>query len=89
MKSAENEEVDFVKHVDPNKKNVEDWMGELENMMRLSVRQAMLSAIENFPNQKRAVWAVSNPGQVILNGSQVIWTADVEKAFKGGAEGIT
>ena len=89
MKSAENEEVDFVKHVDPNKKNVEDWMGELENMMRLSVRQAMLNAIENFPNQKRAVWAVSNPGQVILNGSQVIWTADVEKAFKGGAEGIT
>jgi dynein heavy chain, axonemal len=27
MKSAEKEEVEFVKHVDPNKKNVEDWMG--------------------------------------------------------------
>lgn len=27
MKSAEKEEVAFVKHVDPNKKNVEDWMG--------------------------------------------------------------
>ena len=27
MLSAENEEVAFVKHVDPVKKNVEDWMG--------------------------------------------------------------
>lgn len=45
MKSAEKEEVAFVKHVDPNKKNVEDWMGELENMMRLSVRQSMINAV--------------------------------------------
>ena len=27
MRSAEKEEVEFVKHVDPKKKNVEDWMG--------------------------------------------------------------
>jgi len=45
MKSAEKEEVMFVKHVDPNKKNVEDWMGELEGMMRQSVRQAMINAV--------------------------------------------
>jgi dynein heavy chain len=45
MFSAEKEEVQFVKYVDPNKKNVEDWMGELENMMRMSVRQAMLNAV--------------------------------------------
>ena len=45
MRSAEKETVAFVKHVDPNKKNVEDWMGELENMMRLSVRDAMLKAV--------------------------------------------
>jgi dynein heavy chain len=76
MFSAEKEEVQFVKHVDPNKKNVEDWMGELENMMRMSVRQAMLNA-------------VSHPGQVILNGSQIVWTSDVEKALKvGGIAGV-
>ena len=45
MKSAEHEEVKFVKHVDPVKKNVEDWMGELENMMRVSVRQALINAV--------------------------------------------
>jgi len=38
MFSAENEKVDFVKHVDPNHKNVEDWMGEVETMMCKSVR---------------------------------------------------
>ena len=46
--------MEFVKHVDPNKKNVEDWMGELENMMRMSVRQAMLNAVEDYPKRKRA-----------------------------------
>jgi dynein heavy chain len=63
-------------------------MGELENMMRLSVRQAMINAVEDYPKQKRSVWAVSHCGQVILNGSQVVWTSDVEKAFKGGVQGI-
>lgn len=86
MMSAEKEEVDFVKHVDPKKKNVEDWMGELENMMRLSVRQAMLNAVEDYPKQKRANWAISHCGQVILNGSQIVWTSDVEKAIKGGVQ---
>lgn len=88
MKSAQKEEVPFVKHVDPNKKNVEDWMGELEAMMRMSVRQSMINAIEDYPKRKRAEWAVSHCGQVILNGSQVVWTSDVQKAFKGGVEGI-
>lgn len=39
--------------MDPNKKNVEDWMGELEGMMRQSVRQAMINAVEDFPKRKR------------------------------------
>ena len=34
MFSAEKERVAFVKLVDPNKKNVEDWMNEVEGMMR-------------------------------------------------------
>lgn len=88
MKSAEKEEVAFVKHVDPNKKNVEDWMGELENMMRLSVRQSMINAVEDYPKRKRAEWSVSHCGQIVLNGSQIVWTSDVEKAFKGGVQGI-
>lgn len=30
MMSAEKEKIDFVSLIDPVKKNVEDWMGELE-----------------------------------------------------------
>jgi len=39
MYSAEKENIPFVKPIDPNRKNVEDWMGELELMMKKSVRQ--------------------------------------------------
>jgi dynein heavy chain len=53
MMSAEKEKVKFVKGVDPNKKNVEDWMGELEEMMRLSVREAFLNAVKDYPSRKR------------------------------------
>lgn len=38
MFSAEKERIAFVKPVNPNHKNVEDWMGEVENMMKSSVR---------------------------------------------------
>ena len=51
MYSAEKEQVQFVKQVDPVKKNVEDWMGELEAMMCSSVRQCMLNAVEDYPKR--------------------------------------
>lgn len=38
MFSAEKERISFVTHLDPNNKNVEDWMNEVEDMMRQSVR---------------------------------------------------
>jgi len=34
MFSAEKERVKFFKVVDPNNKNVEDWMGDVEDMMQ-------------------------------------------------------
>lgn len=57
--------------------------------MKLSVRQAMLNSLEDYPKRKRAEWSISHPGQVILNGSQIVWTGDVEKALKtGGIQGV-
>lgn len=41
MYSGENEKVKFVKPIDPINKNVEDWMGEVEDMMKASVRKAL------------------------------------------------
>jgi len=48
MFSAEKERVNFVTLVDPNKKNVEDWMGEVEDMMVKSVRAALLNSVEDY-----------------------------------------
>ena len=58
-----------MKIVDPNKKNVEDWMGEVEDMMKQSVRGALLRSIEDYPKQKRHEWVLMHPGQCVLNGS--------------------
>ena len=57
-------------------------------MMRMSVRQAMINSVEDYPKRERTEWAVSHPGQVILNGSQIVWTGDVENAMKGGVSAV-
>lgn len=38
MFSAEEERVEFIKPIDPVNKNVEDWMGEVEDNMISSIR---------------------------------------------------
>jgi len=58
MFSAEKERVKFVKLVDPNKKNVEDWMNEVENMMRLSVRDALHNSLLRYVEGPRRDWVV-------------------------------
>ena len=86
MYSAEKEKVQFVKNVDPNKKNVEDWMGEVENMMKKSVRQALLRSVENYREVPRPKWVLLHPGQCVLNGSQIQWTLEVEAAIRKDVE---
>lgn len=41
MFSAEKEKINFVKIIDPVKKPVEDWMGEVEKGMKNSIRHEM------------------------------------------------
>ena len=48
MFSAEQEKIGFVKIVDPNNKNVEDWMTEVEDQMKKSVRAALFNAVEDY-----------------------------------------
>jgi len=69
MFSAENEKVPFVKIVDPNNKNVEDWMTDVEDQMKKSVRAALLRAVADYEKQKRTLWVTMHPGQTVLNGS--------------------
>ena len=62
MFSSEKEKVPFESVVDPNKKNVEDWMGEVEDMMRKSIRKCFYDSIIAYPNTKRGTWCISHPG---------------------------
>lgn len=62
MYSEEREKVEFINLLDPNNKNVEDWMGELEEMMKQSVRYALLKSVQTYPNPTRTDWVRANPG---------------------------
>jgi len=87
MFSGEGEQIEFVREVNPNNKNVEFWMGDVEEMMKISVRHVLQKSIEDYPKRPRSEWVVSHPGQCVLNGSQVHWTAEVEQAIREGKVG--
>lgn len=84
MYSGEGEKVNFTKPIDPRDKNVEHWMSELEMMMKVSVRWVLKTSIEEYTQIPRNDWTLKNPGQCVLNGSQVHWTQEVEEAIKKG-----
>ena len=89
MYSGEKEKIDFVEIVDPREKGVEIWMGEVERMMIRSVRHALESSVIDYLKKVRTDWILCHPGQCVLNGSQVHWTAEVEEAMKNeGAQGL-
>jgi len=62
MFSAENEKIDFVEIVDPIRKNVEDWMTEIEEMMKTSVRYELLKSINEYTVMERTEWVLTHPG---------------------------
>ena len=70
--------MDFFDYVNPNEKNVEDWMNEVEEMMKLSVRHELDKSVKAYDNATRTKWTCNHPGQCVLNGSQVMWTTYCE-----------
>ena len=87
MNSAEKEKVPFAitsgdYFVDPKGKNIEEWMVEVEDRMRMSLRFQMLSAVQDYLVAKRTDWMQKWPGQIVLNGSQVHWTSEFETLVK-------
>ena len=57
--------------------------------MTISVRNVFKQGIKDYVAEKRNQWSLAHPGQVVLDASRYIWTADVEKAlFEEGQQGI-
>lgn len=58
MFSGEGEKINFVKKIDPKDRNVEYWMGDVEKMMTMSVRQVLLKSVEEYPLKPRNEWVL-------------------------------
>lgn len=56
MFSGEGEKINFVKKIDPKDRNVEYWMGDVEKMMQLSVRNVLIKSIEDYIQRPRNDW---------------------------------
>lgn len=78
MYSAEREKVPFFKSVNPVGKPVEDWMNELEQMMKTTINHVMNNSVKDYSTKPRTTWVKDHPGQCVLNGSQCHWTLEVE-----------
>jgi len=89
MISSEGEKVPFVSPVDPNGKNIEHWMSELCEMMIQSVRMQMLLGVQDYTKTPRTSWMQKWLGQVVINGSQVHWTRELEELVRErGNDGV-
>jgi len=65
MMSVEGERVEFNNLLDPNNKQVEDWLGEVEIMMQESVRKVLLDSINTYPETERIKWIFEHSGQCV------------------------
>ncbi|KAK1936683.1 Dynein heavy chain 1 [Phytophthora citrophthora] len=89
MISAEGEKVAMTKPVNPVGKNVEYWMTEVEDMMRVSIRDVMYQAIQDYSKISRTKWIQKWPGMCVLNGSQFHWTREMEEEMAAsGSDGV-
>ncbi|XP_071449339.1 dynein axonemal heavy chain 3-like [Hetaerina americana] len=85
MISAENEIVPLSGTIVPaNAKGmVEKWLIKVEDLMLKTVRDICLDAAGAYADTPRKKWVLDWPGQVVLCGSCVHWTAEVSVAVEG------
>jgi dynein heavy chain len=65
--------------------NVEEWLVEVEVMMRKSLANIIDKAMVDYAKVPRLEWICKWQGQVMLAGNQTMWTAQVEKAIVAGS----
>jgi len=84
MHSAEGEEVKWSAPVSAEG-NVEDWLGEVENMMRVSLLEQAKAALAAYPPGEAALerrdWFFAFPAQDIILVDQIMWTQGCTEAI--------
>ncbi|XP_076766961.1 dynein axonemal heavy chain 1 [Xylocopa sonorina] len=81
MYSAEGEEVMLHPSMYPER-SVEYWLGDLERVMRNTIREIIHEALQVVETIPRKVWVYMWPGQVTLCCGQTYWTAQVENGIR-------
>ncbi|XP_041969812.1 dynein axonemal heavy chain 1-like [Aricia agestis] len=81
MHSSEGEVVELKYKFYPTA-NVEQWLLLLEDTMRNTIRLKLVAGLEEVWRLERGEWVLRWPGQVVLAGSQVAWTAGAEDAIR-------
>ena len=64
-----------------DRKNIEDWMKELQNSMFETVRQCMERAIRTYTRPPTKDWIFGHTGQSVIHANQMHWTNQVEEAI--------
>lgn len=83
MRSKEQEVVPFNEHMYPEG-SVENWLCDVERIMRSSIREQILSCLDDFHHKKREEWVRSWPAMCVLAANSIIWTERTEQAIADG-----
>ncbi|KAK6993742.1 dynein heavy chain 3 axonemal, partial [Biomphalaria glabrata] len=86
MESAEKERVNFTMKIIPADAQglVERWLQQVEQVMKMSLKEEMGKAVKAYSLTKRGEWVLQWPGQIVLAASQIHWTAEVTQAIRFG-----
>ncbi|OAF70501.1 hypothetical protein A3Q56_01728, partial [Intoshia linei] len=76
MFSGDGERVPFCEKLFPTG-NVEDWLLQVERVMKASIRSILEKAINEYSDESRMKWVLMWPGQIVIAGSQLFWTQNV------------
>ena len=60
---------------------VEKWLAQVEVQMRQSVKDSCMMAVQDYYTNARGKWVLQWPGQVVICGSCIHWTAEVSEAL--------
>ena len=85
MESKENEVVELFRVINVAKARgqVEKWLLELEDVMKLTVKNVIVKSIDGYNKTKnRLEWICESISQAVLFVTQLFWTLNVEEALK-------
>ncbi|KAG5463924.1 hypothetical protein LSCM1_00097 [Leishmania martiniquensis] len=81
MYSQMEEYIPFVQSVLP-RKYVENWLTEIEHMMKISIRVQLEAGVKKSATMKRQDFVLESPGQVAIAVNQIMWTHECELSLK-------